>query len=150
MKIEEVHDVEIVRPILAYRESHSTAPAFGIETSMAMGLADLAAAAKLFPQAIFVCYDGPDAVGCIVVNAAPNFYGPQTIAVVKYWYAMPNTVTAGPTLMKAAFRWAKRQGCSHLLSNATELFAAPNSDKVARFYEQIGMKLLERVYIGEV
>ena len=150
MRIEQVQDVEILRPILAYRQAHSTAAEFGIETSMEQGLADLARAQELFAGAIFVCYDGPEAVGCLVVNAAPNFFGPQQIAVVKYWYAMPNTVTAGPSLMKAAFQWAKEQGCSHLLSNATEFFAVPKSDKVAHFYERIGMKLLERVYIAEV
>jgi hypothetical protein len=150
VRIEQVTDVQVLKPILAYRQSHSAAAEFGMATSMEEGLHDLAFMLEHLPGAIFVCYDGVELVGCLVVNAVKNFFGPQQVAIVKYWYAMPNKVRAGPVLLKAAFLWAKQNECSHLLSAASHFFTEPHPDKVARFYEQLGMKLLERVYLGEV
>jgi len=89
-------------------------------------------------------------VGYIGLKTFCNPLGQRLIANEHYWYVLPEfRGIASVKLIKAADKWAKWQGCSHIILNASNL-AGDMHDKVCEFYEKMGMKKFETSYIKEL
>ena len=86
--------------------------------------------------------------------AVESFYSPldnQKIATEHYWYMLEKCRggIGAMRLLTAVQEWAKENGCSHLIMNASNL-ASGLHDKVCKFYEKIGMTKFETSYIKEI
>ena len=92
-----------------------------------------------------------EVVGYIGVE---SFYSPldnQKIAIEHHWYMLEKCRggSGAMRLVTAVQGWAKENGCSHLIMNASNL-ASGLHDKVCKFYESIGMELFESGYISRL
>lgn len=96
---------------------------------------------------LLVLVNGEDVLGYIGITTFTSPFSNQKIASEHYWYVLPEHRGIGSIrLLKAAFIWAKENGCSHVLMNASML-ASSLHDKVCGIYEKMGMKKFETQYI---
>jgi GNAT superfamily N-acetyltransferase len=149
MRIERSHDVGKVRALCERWQSECNGEAFGLIVRADDALSELDRWLDGATGTLLLAYDGTELVGFFAVFAVDSFLGNQTVALEKYWYALPNRVKAGPALFRAAKQWAGENGCSHLLVSASNL-ASDSHDKVSRFCEGMGMKKFETSYIEQV
>ncbi len=100
--------------------------------------------AELF---LLVDDDREEVFGYMGVECFNSPLGPQRIAQEHYWYVSEGNRGRGTILLiRAVEKWAKEQGCTHLIMNASTL-ASDLHDKVCDLYERIGMKKFETSYI---
>jgi GNAT superfamily N-acetyltransferase len=73
--------------------------------------------------------------------------GRQKIANEHYFYILPEyRGMSSLRLIRAARKWARENGCSHILMNASYM-ASELHDKVCKLYEWLGMKKFETTYL---
>lgn len=149
MRIEQTHDVQMIRPLGERWATECHGAEYGIEVSVSDAVADLRKWLDTVPGTILLAYDGVELVGFFAVFAVPEFLAGQVVALERYWYAVPNVVRAGPALFRAAQRWAQENACSHLVISASHL-ASGQYEKVYRFCEKMGMSVLETAFIQKV
>ena len=148
MKLEEIREVEKLKPLAEMWRKNSNAAKFGLKTNIETILTDLAMTLDE-ESALFVVRDGSEIVGMFAVVAMPSFLGEQKIALEKYWYSMPGYHVVGPMLYKEGVKWAAEHECSHLICGASVL-ASDMHSKLERFYKSMGMKKYETLYIKEL
>ncbi len=88
-------------------------------------------------------------VGLMGISITTSPTGPQKIANEHFWYIIPKFRGYARTMLKAAEKWTKEHGCSHLIVNASYM-ASGSCDKVSRMYELLKYQPFERVFIKEV
>lgn len=92
---------------------------------------------------IFIFCDGEEILGTISGVAYKEPYSQEMIAQEFWWYVLKESRGAGVRLYRAFEEWATARGCSrlrmgHLVDSMPE--------KVAHFYERIGLQREEVVY----
>jgi hypothetical protein len=148
MLIKQCHNVEDLRPLAERWISESKAGQFGLEVDIEMIKKDL----EIWMQGegiVLAAYDGIQPVGFIAVFIAPSYLGNQKIAVEKYWYAIPGYLIAGPKLYIEAVKWAKENGCSHVIFGGSKM-SPDRHDGICKFLESTGAKHFETLYIYRV
>jgi hypothetical protein len=88
-------------------------------------------------------------VGLMGISVSTSPTGPQNMANEHFWYIAPKFRGYARTMIRAAEKWAKEKGCSHLILNASYA-ASASCDKVSHIYELLKYQPFERVYIKEV
>lgn len=92
---------------------------------------------------IFLLVEGEEILGTIGAVAYMEPYSQEMIAQEFWWYVLKESRGAGVRLYRAFEEWATARGCSrlrmgHLVDSMPE--------KVAHFYERIGLQREEVVY----
>lgn len=149
MRIEHTQDVELIRPLAERWLSECRAEDFGLEVSLTDIFADMRDWLKTLPSTILTAWENDHPVGFFAIFVCKSFLSSQKIALEKYWYAEPNAHRAGLVLYEEAVKWAKVNGCSHLLISASNL-ASGCHDKITRFCRAQGMKLFETSFLKEL
>ena len=154
MKIIETKDVTTIRPLHAPWMQMMNGKEFGIMVDPGVAEERLRSILESGEGTILVAYklddDAEDVpVGFFAVISVPSFFGEQKIALELLWFALPNAMTAGPRLLKAAMRWTEEHGCSHLMLSGSRL-SSDMHDKVCEFCEKVGAKPFETVYLLRV
>jgi len=86
-------------------------------------------------------------VGFIGVTMFQSPISVDRMATEHLWYVIPvYRGWGGIRLIKVAKAWARSQGCSHFIGNASML-ASDLHDQVCELYEAMKMKKFETVYI---
>lgn len=98
---------------------------------------------------VFLLFDSGRLQGLLGMSIAQSPTGPQKIANEHFWYITPKYRGHARSMLKAAERWAKDHGCSHLIVNSSYM-ASDLCEKVSRIYELLRFKPFERVFIKEV
>lgn len=75
--------------------------------------------------------------------------GGEKIANEHLWYVMPAYRGNVRAFMTTAASWARKQGCSHLMMNASYM-ASDRCERVSEFYAVMGFKPFENVFLMEV
>jgi len=148
MRVEYCHDVEKLRPLAERWMAESNAEKFGLDVDIDVIKQDLEQWLS-GEGVVLVAYDGIQPVAFLAVFAVPSYLGKQKIALEKYWYAMPGFTVAGPKLYCEAVRWAKDNGCSHLITSGSKL-ASGRHEGICRFLETTGAQHFETSYIYEI
>lgn len=100
-------------------------------------------------KALFVLKHEDKIVGFMGVSIFKSPIGVERIANEHYWYVLPEHRRCSPKLTNAFLAWAKKNCCTHIMKNASNL-ASDHHDKVCRIYEKRGMKKFETTYIMEI
>jgi GNAT superfamily N-acetyltransferase len=96
---------------------------------------------------VLVLYNENEPVGFMGVTIFSSPISDTRMANEHLWYVKPEFRGAKAVLMlDAAISWAKRQGCSHFLGNASML-ASNLHDTVCKIYDGYKMKKFETTYI---
>ena len=99
---------------------------------------------------MLILKDESNAVGILGIQIFKNPLGHELMANEHYWYVMKDyRGLSGIRLLKTGFKWAKDQGCTHFICNASNL-ASELHDGVCKLYKKMGMKHFETTYIMEV
>lgn len=147
MKIDCERDVEVIRPLAEQWLGKCQARQFGFESTLADILADLNGSLENDGTMLVARGLDNELIGFIVWCAVPNYLnGGRTIAVEKYWYAVPNESMAGPRLFHAAFDLAGRQGCTHFVVSASNMMP-DNFQSISRFCLKAGMSPFETQFV---
>jgi hypothetical protein len=151
VRVEQTQDVERLRGFFDVWTQTAHGDEFGIDIDTDSILAQIDMRLTFGKGVILIAIDSNDnPAGFFVVETyASGLGGKQTFAGESFWFALPNRVMAGPYLAKAAKKWAKENGCSHLTISGSRL-ASDLHDKVCNFCERMDMKPIETVYITEV
>ena len=90
-------------------------------------------------------------IGCLGITKFKSPLHNQLIANEHYFYIVKEYRKGfgGSLLLGGAKRWAKDNGCSHLIMNASNI-ASDLHDIVCKFYESMGMKKFETSYISQI
>jgi hypothetical protein len=75
--------------------------------------------------------------------------GLQKIANEHYWFVSERHLGHGLTLLREAERFARDQGCSHFILNAS-IMASGDHEKVERICEILEFKPFEKSFIKEI
>jgi len=148
VKVEQEQDVTSILPLIAKWLAECNAKKFGMDPTFATIMDDLDTWLLERDGAILVAYD-PDPVGFMMVFSTANFLCPGHVLLEKYWYVTEGHRGAAMPLYRAAKRWGKKHGCSHMLLSASNL-ASDRHDRIAQFCEKMGMTLFETSYIEEL
>ena len=149
MRILETKDINTIRPLYDAWASIAHGDDFGLDIDLEVADANMQKLLSL-EGALLVAYGDDDKVeGFFALCPMPSFFGKQTIAMETMWFALPNAHRAGPALFKAARKWTKENGCSHLMVSGSKL-ASDLHDKVCLFCERAGANWFETVYLLEI
>ena len=140
-------DIEKLRPIAESWKASVPDNDFNLTVDVDAHLADLNKLTENINSTLIAIYEKDKPVGYLGLKIFINPLGNERIANEHYWYVMPENRTLGTIrLIKTAKMWAKLNGCSHIIFNASRL-AGKNHDKVCSFYKKIGCKQFETSYI---
>ncbi len=143
-------DIEDLKPIVLQWKAECNGDGMGISLVPDRHYAGLASLIERENAALFLLLVEGVVVGYMGIEYFKSPLGDQRIANEHYWYVLEKFRGRGSLkLVDCARWWAKRQGCSHLIMNASTL-ASGLHDKVCRFYERIGMQKFETSYIKEI
>ena len=99
---------------------------------------------------ILVLCKGDKIIGYMGIVAFRSPLSNEYLACEKNWFILPeHRGISSMKLLKAARRWAKYKGCTHLIMNAS-CVAGDMHDKLCGLYEKMKMKKFETSYIQEV
>jgi hypothetical protein len=146
MIIEQCQNIEELRPLAERWFEIQNGDDFGLDVDLETIFNDLREWQRN-EGTVLVAKNENEPVGLFAVFVVPSFLGNQKIALEKYWFSTLGI--AGPKLYIEAIKWSKKNGCSHLITNASHL-ASEMHDKVCRFLEMAGAKLFETSYIMEL
>jgi hypothetical protein len=97
--------------------------------------------------ALLVLYNDTKPVGYIGIVIINSPLDNSLMAIEHYWYVMKEyRGFSSIKLLKAAQCWAKQQGCSHIIFNASNA-ASDSHDDICKLYELLHMKKFETSYI---
>lgn len=139
---------EFLSSIALQWETEANPEKFGIKCSLDKFLASLQELASNPQSALLLLCDDSGNVhgfmGCVLFDSPLDG---QLIANEHFWFVTPKhrNGTAAMRLIKAAKAWAKANGASHLIMNASML-ASDSHDRVCKLYERT-MKHFETTYI---
>lgn len=147
MIIEQCQDVEQLKPLGESWLQELKADEFGLNVDLDVIIQDLKRCVlDTEDSAILVAKDGGGIVGVFAVFAVPSYLGRQKMAVEKYWFTKEHHNVAGPRLYVEAVNWAKKYGCSHLITSGSKM-ASDRHDSICRFLEKTGARHFETSYI---
>lgn len=146
MIIEHCQNIEELRPLAEKWFEMHNGDEFGLDVDLETIFNDLREWQRNEGTILVARHEG-EPVGLFAVFVVPSFLGNQKIALEKYWFSRARV--AGPRLYIEAVKWAQENGCSHLITNASNL-ASEMHDKVCRFLESTGAKMFETSYILEL
>jgi GNAT superfamily N-acetyltransferase len=109
------------------------------------GLADLTELANRGDGEVFILTNGGRLVGALGITILDMFFTFDFYSAVRYWYVEPKSRYLARSLIAAAKKWSKENGCAKMLVCSNKL-SLPADD----FYEAIGFEEFERVYIGDL
>lgn len=127
---------------------------FGLETSVSKHVSDMMGLILLDGRDLLLLISSPfgkpgQIVGYMGLTSFESPLSSQMIANEHCWFVMPEYRGNGLRLIHAAKKWAKEEGCSHLLLTASNL-ASDLHDEVCTMYEKLKFKKFETSYISEV
>jgi hypothetical protein len=122
---------------------------FGLEVTVTRFMDDLQRLVDNDNSDLFVLVkDVP--VGLLGMTIFTSPIGNNRIANEHYWYVLPeHRSVESIRMLSVAKKWAKDNGCSHLMMNASNL-ASDLHDRVSGVYERMGMKKMETVYMQRI
>lgn len=96
---------------------------------------------------IIGAYDGGVFCGGIGGAVVPCFNTGDQIGMEMFWYVAQNKRSCGVRLLKSFEGWCKSRGAARVwMVHLTNL----NGDKIERFYERFGYRLMEKFYAKEL
>jgi hypothetical protein len=147
MKIEALDNMDSLNGLLDEWYTDQNGEFMGLDMNIETFCECIKAWLKSFDGVILVAIN-KEPVGFLVLVKLPSEFGEQVWGVEKGWYALPNT-GAGLKLYRAAERWCRENGCSHLIMTASNA-ASGLHDKVGHFYERMGMTKFETSYLKDL
>ena len=145
MTIEECTNIEELRPLGEEWLEEIHAGDYGLDVDLNVIAEDLESWMK-GEGVIFTAKEDGVIVGLIAVFATPSYLGGQKIALEKYWYCRRGSHVAGPRLYVEAVEWARKHGCSHMITSGSKM-ASGRHDAICHFLEKTGAKHFETSYI---
>lgn len=143
-------NIEKLRPVAQTWVSATQENEFGLTVNVDSHLADLEKLTENISSTLIALYEKEVPVGYLGLKIFTNPLGREKIASEHYWYVLPEKRTTGSIkLLRTAKMWAKLNGCSQIIFNASRL-ASGMHDKVCAFYEKLGCKKFETSYIQEI
>lgn len=138
---------ELLKDIALSWQKECNTQVFGIKEDMDEFFQDLQNLTGRNDSDLLVLAEGERIIGLIGLVIFKSPLSKQRMANEHYWYVLPeHRGISSLRLLKAAEKWAKDKGCSHLLMNASCL-ASDLHDSVCKLYERYGMKKFETVFI---
>jgi len=123
---------------------------FGLSADVEIHLRDLQNLIDGPNSDLLVAHRDDQPVGYLGLISFASPIGSQQIANEHCWYVLPEyRARVGVRLLRAARRWARKHGCTHLLLNASRL-ASGKHDEICRLYKAIGARHFETTYIMEI
>jgi hypothetical protein len=139
-------DFESLRTLARSWLDEYSANQHGLEIDIDIVLSDLQAWNDLGNSAVMMLNKTE---GILAITAVDSFIGRQRMAVVKYWYVLPECRTQSHLLLEEAKRWSKDHDCTHMIISASTV-EQDKYDRLCRFYTRQGMKLFETSFLCEV
>lgn len=141
-------DIERLKAVAFQWEKTCNARGFGIELVPEKHFSDLAGLIDKDDADLFLLInDKEEVVGYLGITIFDSPLGNQKIANEHFWFVAGEKRGYGSMLLiRAAKKWAKEHGCSHIIFNASNL-ASNMHNKLCKFYERIGMKKFETSFI---
>lgn len=100
---------------------------------------------------VFVADEGGVIQGAIVGQVAPWFFNNNILMLIERCWFVPeryrSNKSLGGRLFLALKRWGKEMGATVLLLAST---VRDESDSVCAFYERIGVRLVDKNYVGRM
>ena len=147
MKVQKCKEARILIPVLKHWEKEYNADNFGIKGDILVALQHLSEMIANIDCEVFMLIEKDDPVGFIGVTMFQSPISVDKMASEHLWYVIPAyRGWGGLRLLKVAKAWAKAQGCSHFVGNASML-ASGLHDQVCELYEAMKMKKFETAYI---
>jgi GNAT superfamily N-acetyltransferase len=143
---------ELLRPLAEKWLAESNASSFGLKADVEQHLKDMLnnMVYQDGNDLLILQNDKDEVVGYMGLSTFKSPISDQLIANEHNYYVRPESRGAGGLrLLIEARKWAKGQGCSHLIMNASNL-ASDLHDKVCTLYQKMNMKHFESSYISEV
>jgi len=143
-------DTKLLSEIVNSWAAECNAEKFGLNKNFDSFYEELDALQNDETATLLVLYKDDKPVGLMGVVIFVSPIGTNRIANEHFWYVLPNhRGVKSIRLIEEAILWAKDNGCSHVMMNASCL-ASDLHDKVCDIYEMMGMKKYETVYLMEV
>jgi hypothetical protein len=114
---------------------------FGLNASVSAAMDDLKGWLDKRDGTIILARKRGEPCGFLAVFRIKSFLSDDFVALEKYWYGHPML-----RLLKEARKWARTNGCTHLIASASHL-ASSRYDGICRLYERLGLEKFETSYI---
>lgn len=145
-----VEQIESIRPLADEWKEFCSCGQFGLEVDVNAFLAGLMDLVDGVDSDLLLLIDDTEIVGIMGLTKFQSPFGKEMVASEHYMFVKQgHSVTGGKRLIDAAQGWAKKNGCSHLIMNASNA-ASDMLAKVCRLYERLGMKPFEMSYIKDI
>ena len=145
-------NIEQLRPLAEKWLAECNASAFGLKAEVNKHLDNMWNFTVGMPDCdlLLLINDKEQVVGYMGLIIFISPLSDQKIANEHCYYVRPESRGAGGLrLLIEARKWAKSNGCSHLIMNASNL-ASDMHDKVCKLYQKMNMRKFETSYIAEV
>lgn len=151
MQVVKATNIDEFKHVAVEWKATCNASRFGLEIDDTWFLTRLTDAINRHGSEVFLLKtDEGKVVGYINIDLFDSPLGHQRCVVERNWYVMETYRGRGSIrLLTAAKDWAKEQGCTHLIMNASTL-ASDLHDKVCEFYKRMDFKLFSTSYIQEI
>lgn len=142
-----LRDIYKVRPALKDWFEECNKDTFGINITVDDTYKNLRNLIEEDDAVVLGLFDGDEMIGFMGIVIFTSPFGNQRIANEHCWYVRPKNRCGGSLKMiKQATKWAKEQGCSHLIMNASKL-AGDLHKRTCQLYKVMGFDLFETSYI---
>ena len=148
MVIEQCKDIMELKSLAEEWAKESRAGEFGLDVDLNIVKSDMESWLE-GQGAVLVAREGDEILAMFALFAVPSYLGNQKIALEKYWYARKGCHFVGPQLYTEAVKWARENGCSHLITSGSKM-ASGSHDSICRFLENTGARHFETSYIYEI
>lgn len=140
-------DIEALKEVALEWRDTCNAKEFGIDLEPEVYFRDLTNLIEREDSDLLLLMKRDKVIGYMGLRYFQSPLGNQIICNENFWYVSCNHRGRGALLLlRAARKFAKEKGCSHLIMNASNL-ASEMHDRLCRFYERIGFKKFETSYI---
>ena len=97
---------------------------------------------------VFVLKHEDKVVGAMGIIVLDLFFSKEFHSAARYWYILPKYRSLARELVNYAKKWSREKGCSKIMLGSNE--RTPGNDTIDKFYETIGFKKHETIYVGEL
>ena len=97
---------------------------------------------------VFVLKHEDKIVGLMGIVVLDLFFSKEFHSAARYWYILPKYRSLARELVNYAKKWSREKGCSKIMLGSNE--RTPDNYTIDKFYEAIGFKKHETIYVGDL
>lgn len=113
------------------------------------GMQDLISMKEDANSDVFVLKYKGKIVGAMGIIVLDMFFSNDFQSAARYWYILPGYRFLARKLVNYAKDWSRKKGCHKIMLGSNERGIPPNKT-IGKFYEAIGFKKHETIYVGDL